>query len=77
MPYYPEKKPDKDGEENRKRKRTEKRRMLLRLSMAAVSCFLIIYGAVRLIGYQSELDASRWQKSIRYRAPHSGTTCMR
>ncbi len=33
--------------------------MLLRLSLAAVSCFLIIYGAVRLIGYQSELDASR------------------
>ncbi len=59
MPYYPEKKPDKDGEEDRKRKRTEKRRMLLRLSLAAVSCFLIIYGAVRLIGYQSELDASR------------------
>ena len=59
MPYYPEKKPDRDGEENRQRKKTEKRRMLLRLSLAAVSCFLIIYGAVRLIGYQSELDASR------------------
>ena len=59
MPYYPEKRPDLSGEENRQKKRTKKRRMLLRLSLAAVSCGLIVYGAARLINYGSELDASR------------------
>lgn len=58
MPYYPER-PDQTGKENQQKRRTEKRKMILRLSLAAVSCALIVYGAVRLIGYRSELDASR------------------
>ena len=60
MPYYPEKKPVVPGKET---KRTagpaEKRRKLLRLLLAACFCFLIGYGAVRLIPYVSDLNASR------------------
>ena len=60
MPYYPEKKPVVPGKET---KRTagpaEKRRKLLRLLLAVFFCFLIGYGAVRLIPYVSDLNASR------------------
>lgn len=49
MPYYPEKKPKPSGEEQKQTKMTEKQIRLLRLSVAAFSCFLILYGSVRLI----------------------------
>ncbi len=51
MPYYPEKKPKPSGEEQKQTKMTEKQIRLLRLSVAVFSCFLILYGSVRLILY--------------------------
>lgn len=60
MPYYPEKKPVTPGEETKQNTgMTEKRRKLLRLLLAVFFCFLIGYGAVRLIPYISDLNASR------------------
>lgn len=59
MPYYPEKKPDIPEETKQETKTTEKRRKLLRLSIAVVSFFLIAYGGIRLIRYYSDLNASR------------------
>ena len=59
MPYYPEKKPEPSGEEQKQTEKTEKRRKLLRLSAAVFSCLLILYGAVRLILYYADLSASR------------------
>ena len=57
MPYYPEKKPEESGETQRNT--SEKRLRLLRLSIAVFSCLLVLYGAIRLILYQSDLNASR------------------
>ena len=59
MPYYPEKKPEPSGEEQKQSKATEKRIRLLRLSVAVFSCSLILYGSVRLILYYADLNASR------------------
>lgn len=59
MPYYPEKKPEPSGEEQKQTKITEKQIRLLRLSVAVFSCFLILYGSVRLILYTADLSASR------------------
>ena len=60
MPYYPEKKPVTPGEDKKQMTATtEKRRKLLRLLLAACFCLLIGYGAVRLILYASDLNASR------------------
>ena len=59
MPYYPEKKPDIPEETKQEARTTEKRRKLLRVSLAVVSCLLIAYGGIRLIMYISELAASR------------------
>ena len=59
MPYYPEKKPEIPEETKQEMKTTEKRRKLLRLSIAVVSFFLIAYGGIRLIRYYSDLNASR------------------
>ena len=59
MPYYPEKKPDIPEETKQEARTTEKRRKLLRVSLAVVSCLLIAYGGIRLIVYISELAASR------------------
>jgi len=59
MPYYPEKKPKPSGEEQKQTKMTEKQIRLLRLSVAVFSCFLILYGSVRLILYYADLSASR------------------
>ena len=57
MPYYPERKPEASGEQQKTV--TEKRRRLLRLSVAAVSCLLVLYGSVRLVLYYTDLNASR------------------
>ena len=57
MPYYPERKPESTGV--RQKTVTEKRRRLLRLSVAAVSCLLVLYGSVRLVLYYTDLNASR------------------
>lgn len=59
MPYYPEYKPAETGEAEKQKKAAEKKRKLLLLSFAVVFCLLIGYGAVRLVLYQSELEASR------------------
>lgn len=59
MPYYPEKKPDIPEETKQDTKTTEKRRKLLCLSIAVVSCLMIVYSGIRLIGYFSDLAASR------------------
>ena len=59
MPDYPEKKPESSGEKQKKTKMTEKQIWLLRLSVAVFSCFLILYGSVRLILYYADLSASR------------------
>lgn len=59
MPYYPEKKPEVPEEPKQEIKAAEKRRKLLRLSFAAVSCLLIVYGGVRLTLYLSDLASSR------------------
>ncbi len=59
MPYYPEKKPDIPEETKQETKTTEKRKKLLRLSLAVVFCLLIAYGGIRLILYFSDLAASR------------------
>ena len=59
MPYYPEKKPEFPEEPKQEMKTTEKRRKLLRLSLAVVFCLLIGYGGIRLILYYSDLSASR------------------
>ena len=59
MPYYPEKKPDIPEETKQEARTTEKRRKLLRVSLAVVSCLLIAYGGIRLIVYISESAASR------------------
>ena len=58
MPYIPERKPD-PAEEKEKQRKAEKQRKLIRWSVATVSCLLIVYGAVRLIGYGAESAASR------------------
>ena len=59
MPYYPEKKPERFGEEEKQTKAAEKRKRLLRLSAAVFFCFLALYGAVRLILYYADLSDSR------------------
>ena len=59
MPYYPDKKPESSGKEQKQEKMTEKRKRLLRLTVAAVSGLLILYGTVRLVRYYTELGASR------------------
>lgn len=59
MPYYPEKKPVSSGDEQKQTRMTEKRKQLIRLSFAALSCFLILYGSVSLVRYFSDLNASR------------------
>ena len=60
MPYYPGKKPEPSGgEEQKQKKLTEKQKRLLRLSVAVLSCCLILYGSVRLILYYADLNASR------------------
>ena len=59
MPYYPEKKPEDSGEEQKQTKMTEKQIWRLRLSVAVFSCLLILYGSVRLILYYADLSASR------------------
>ena len=60
MPYYPERRPDLSGDEQKRTMRTaEKRRRLLRLSLILVFGLMIGYGAVRLVPYLSDLAASR------------------
>ena len=59
MPYYPEKKPEPSGEKQRQPETAERRTKLLRRFAAAVSCLLILYGSLRLILYQADLNASR------------------
>ena len=59
MPYYPEKKPDIPEETKQDTKTTEKRRKLLSLSIAVLSCLMIAYSGIRLIRYISDLAASR------------------
>ena len=59
MAYYPEKKPEDAGAEQKQTGKTEKQKRLLRLCAAAVCCALAVYGAVRLIRYYAELQASR------------------
>lgn len=59
MPYYPEKKPVSSGDGQKQTGMTEKQKRLFRLSFAALSCFLILYGSVSLIRYFSDLNASR------------------
>ena len=58
MPYYPERKPEPSGEKQRNTT-AEKRNRLLRLSVAAFFSLLVLYGAIRLFRYQSELNDSR------------------
>ena len=59
MPYYPERMPEPSGEKQRNKTTAEKRNRLLRLSVAAFFSLLLLYGAVRLFLYQSELNDSR------------------
>lgn len=65
MPYFPEKKPDPPGKEKQPEEEkqaegmTEKQIKLFRLCLAVFSCLLIVWGAVRLIGYGADLSASR------------------
>jgi len=59
MPYYPERKPEPSGEKQRNTRAAEKRNRLLRLSVAAFFSLLVLYGAIRLFRYQSELNESR------------------
>ena len=59
MPYYPERKPEPSGEKQRNTIAAEKRNRLLRLSVAAFFSLLVLYGAIRLFRYQSELNDSR------------------
>ncbi len=70
MPYYPEKKPGTSGVERKQTEATEKRKRLLRLSLAVFSCFLILYGSVRLILYYSALHAS-WDTARELRQIHN------
>ena len=59
MPYYPERKPEPSGEKQRNTTAAEKRNRLLRLSVAAFFSLLVLYGAIQLFRYQSELNDSR------------------
>ena len=59
MPYYPERKPETSDEKKRSITAAEKRCRLLRLSVAALFFLLVLYGAIRLFLYQSELNESR------------------
>ena len=59
MPYYPERKPESSGEKQWNTTAAEKRNRLLRLSVAAFFSLLVLYGAIRLFRYQSELNDSR------------------
>ena len=59
MPYYPEKKPEGSGEEEKQTRMAEKRVRLICLTVAVVSCMLILYGSVLLIMYHTELNESR------------------
>ena len=81
MPYYPEKKPEPSGEKRQQIKMTEKQTRLLRLSAAAVFCFMILYGAVRLILYITDLNASRntsqeLQQVYEQEMPETGTVAL-
>ena len=58
MPYIPERRPD-PAEEKAKQRKAEEQRKLFRRVVVAASCLLIVYGAVRLIGYGAESAASR------------------
>ena len=59
MSYYPERKPEPSGEKQRNTIAAEKRNRLLCLSVAAFFSLLVLYGAIRLFRYQSELNDSR------------------
>ena len=59
MPYYPGNKPDPSGEKQRKTAAAVKRNRLLRLSAAVLLFLLVLYGAIRLFLYQSELNDSK------------------
>ena len=65
MPYYPEKKPAEPDKEPESRpeseQKPEKVQAYRRLwpALLCVSSLLVIYGAVRLIGYGADLSASR------------------
>lgn len=59
MPYIPERKPDLSGGNKREQRDAKKRRRLFRLGLLALSCALILFGAVKLIEYGADLIASR------------------
>ena len=59
MPYYPVRDPAPSAEAQQQAARKKKRTRLIRLSAAAISCLLIVYGSVRLISYLTELNDSR------------------
>lgn len=60
MPYIPERKPVvPDPQAVQEQKRAEKRRKILRLSFGILAAAMAVYGAVRLITYQTEAASSR------------------
>ena len=59
MPYYPDRKTESPDEEKKQGKLTEKQIRILRRAAVVLFCIFIIYGAVRLILYYADLNASR------------------
>ena len=59
MPYYPERKPEPSGGEQKQPRPAEKRGKLIRLGLLVFSCALVLFGAVKLIGYGADLVSSR------------------
>ena len=60
MPYIPERKPVvPEPQAVQEQKRAETRRKILRLSFGILAAAMAVYGAVRLITYQTEAASSR------------------
>ena len=58
MPYYPERRPDLVSAQQKPRT-AQQRKKLLCLFLAVLACALVVWGAVGLIRYFSDLSASR------------------
>ena len=65
MPYFPERKPEQSGQDQEPEKKqkkpftAEEKKMFFNLFLVAVSCVLILFGAVSLVRYGIDMISSR------------------
>ena len=66
MPYYPERRPDPNAEEQKRIEEAAARKKRRRLILAAIFALMIIYGVIRLIAYGAEYYSSRQSSQALY-----------